>query len=229
MVGASLPKWFCDCLLASCVCSPPSQHYIPPQSQVCHVVFENVNTLGNFIKILTLSWVCIIRIEISWEYFSQWCCLYFLVIMKQRAVPIQSSLKSCTLKWNQRKILISTCPEFSLVYFGTNILNYPFVLCATYVLTGLSPTPGTPVNHVLSEPLMPPVTRTTASGQYALLPILHCQCFPQMGFSYWLSLVSAWNFRTKMCKDPFDLSSEKQWCEMSICCTLDLCLFLNTL
>lgn len=127
------------------------------------------------------------------------------------------------------KILISKFPEFSLVYFVTSIPNYPFVLCAIYVLTGLSPIPGIPVSYVLSEHLMPPVTRTTASGQYQFLPILHCLCFPHMEFSYWLSWVSAWNFRKKMCKDPFDRSSEKQWCEMSICCTLDLRLFLNTL
>jgi len=35
--------------------------------------------------------------------------------------------------------------------------------------------------------------------------------------------------KKKICKSPFDLSPEKQGCEMSICWTIDLCLFLNTL
>ena len=50
------------------------------QSQVCQVAFENVNTIGTFIKILTLSWAYIIRMEISGEYFfpgDAACISYF--------------------------------------------------------------------------------------------------------------------------------------------------------
>lgn len=99
IVDTNCPKVWHDCSVVGSVCSLPRNHCIPFQSQACHVVFENVNTLGNFIKILTLSWVCIIRMAISWEYFSLWCHLYFFLIARQRAIPIQSSLNSCTLKW----------------------------------------------------------------------------------------------------------------------------------
>lgn len=135
IVGINCPKVWHDCL--DCVYSLLRNHSIPSQSQACHVVFENVNTLGNFIKILTLSWVCIIRMEISWEYFFPVMPLIFLPY-SQAESNTNTNLTGfmyIKMKNNRGKVLISTCPEFNLLYFGTHMLSCSFV---TPIPSGLS-------------------------------------------------------------------------------------------
>lgn len=83
------------------------------------------------------------------------------------------------MKNNHGKVLISTCPEFNLVYFGTYIVSCSFV---AFIPSGLSLTRYQAsqktvqgISRALSEPLMPPVSH---SCSFCALPALACSSLP---------------------------------------------------
>lgn len=125
------------------------------------------------------------------------------------------------MKNNQRKILISKVTKFSLANFGTNTpsgshtathSSWPFI---AGIASFPEPMPFVSQNHC-SCVLPPPACPSSPA-------------IPQRGSLLYFTDLCLKFQKKKMFKAPSDFSSEKELCEMNICWTIDLCLFLNTL